>query len=130
MVPVIFQDPMVIRGAIVNASGVIATPTSASKGGRVPFELGFNVVTRVVAPAMESTQPRAAAAMAADLTSALAGEASMIASTAAAARGTGVRWRSDMRAAAGRLTREQSRWRNAADFIAPLDSRPSASLPG
>jgi hypothetical protein len=37
----------------------------------------------------------------------LAVEASMIMSTAAAMRGTGVRCRSDMRAAAGRLTRAQ-----------------------
>jgi hypothetical protein len=100
---------MFIVSVMVNPRGVIATPTVAVNGGRVPVGLGVRVVASVVAPAIESTAPSEAAATTADLRSVPMGEATTISSAAAAMRRTGERWRSAIRVAVERFN--QAPWR-------------------
>ena len=89
--PVTFHEPMLSVFVIVKPIGVIASPTVASNAGSAPLGLGVSVVARVVAPAMESTAPRAAAAAAADFMRLPTGEAATNSSATATIRSTGER---------------------------------------
>src|ERR1700679_267586 len=89
--PVTVHDPMFIVFVMVNASGVMAVPTVASNVGRCPEGVAFRVSARMVAPAIESTVPRAPAAMAADLRIVPIGDEATYSCAAAATRRTGVR---------------------------------------
>ena len=89
MFPVIVQDPTFIVLVIPNASGVIVTPTVASKSGRSPVGFVVMLEDRIVAPAMELTAPSAAAAAAADLRRVPTGDVATNSSASAASLRTG-----------------------------------------
>lgn len=89
--PVTFHEPTFIALVIVNPIGVIAVPTVAGNVGSGPEGFAVSVEARSVAPAIESTVPRAAAAIPADLRIEPTGEAATYSPADAAMRRTGVR---------------------------------------
>jgi hypothetical protein len=91
MFPVTVHEPIFEVFVTVKPKGTMATPTVALNGGRGPVGLPFRVVASVVAPAIESTAPSAAAAIPVDLRSEPTGEAATYSPAEAATRRTGVR---------------------------------------
>ena len=115
--PVNVQEATFIVLVILKTSGVILVPTVALKSGRAPVGFAVRLDARIVAPAIESTAPRAAREAAADLRIVPKGDAVMISSAVTTRRATGVRCRSATRVAVDIFIQAQRRWRWLISFM-------------